>query len=430
VLTVGAVAPDFASAESDGPVPNGFLADSSLELLLRNYYFNQNGTRGARDKKDWTEGFLATYKSGFTQGVVGFGADVFGYWGVKLDGGAGTPRSGNLPQGRDGRPVDEYGHSGGVLKAKVSQTTLKWGNLQPTAPVFAAGGSRLFPQTAIGFDLVSHEVENLEVEVGHFTAGTGPTTTSSNGELFAYYANRVTPSVDFAGGRYKINDRLSASLYGSRFEDMWHQYYADLSYRQPLAPGQSLAAGLNAYRTLDQGAAVAGDINNTAWSLYSAYSFLTAHTVTLAYQSIRGDTPFDYVAFGDNGPGAYGDSILLANSVQYSDFNAPGEKSWQARYDLKMDSYGVPGLSLMVRYLNGQDIDGSGMPLDSPYRIYRYGSNDKERETDVEVKYAKSVGPVNVLMKLRQAWHRGTNERDRVDRTEMRLILDYPLKFL
>ncbi|WP_342625932.1 OprD family outer membrane porin, partial [Pseudomonas aeruginosa] len=24
-----------------------------------------------------------------------------------------------------------------------------------------------------------------------------------------------------------------------------------------------------------------------------------------------------------------GDSIFLANSVQYSDFNGPGEKSWQ-----------------------------------------------------------------------------------------------------
>ncbi|WNQ07996.1 OprD family outer membrane porin, partial [Pseudomonas aeruginosa] len=40
---------------------------------------------------------------------------------------------------------------------------------------------------------------------------------------------------------------------------------------------------------------------------------------------------------------AGGDSIFLANSVQYSDFNGPGEKSWQARYDLNLASYGVPG---------------------------------------------------------------------------------------
>ncbi|WNQ02431.1 OprD family outer membrane porin, partial [Pseudomonas aeruginosa] len=42
-----------------------------------------------------------------------------------------------------------------------------------------------------------------------------------------------------------------------------------------------------------------------------------------------------------------GDSIFLANSVQYSDFNGPGEKSWQARYDLNLASYGVPGLTFM-----------------------------------------------------------------------------------
>ncbi|WP_416059052.1 OprD family outer membrane porin, partial [Pseudomonas aeruginosa] len=52
---------------------------------------------------------------------------------------------------------------------------------------------------------------------------------------------------------------------------------------------------------------------------------------------------------GENGSGGGGDSIFLANSVQYSDFNGPGEKSWQARYDLNMASYGVPGLTFMVR---------------------------------------------------------------------------------
>ncbi|XAF18875.1 OprD family outer membrane porin, partial [Pseudomonas aeruginosa] len=56
-----------------------------------------------------------------------------------------------------------------------------------------------------------------------------------------------------------------------------------------------------------------------------------------------------------------GDSIFLANSVQYSDFNGPGEKSWQARYDLNLASYGVPGLTFMVRYINGKDIDGTKM---------------------------------------------------------------------
>ncbi len=41
--------------------------------------------------------------------------------------------------------------------------------------------------------------------------------------------------------------------------------------------------------------------------------------------------------------------IFLANSVQYSDFNGKDERSWQARYDLNMASYGVPGLDFMAR---------------------------------------------------------------------------------
>lgn len=432
-LAVTIAVPELVEADeraNTSPATKGFVGGSSFELLLRNYYFGQNNTRGAKDKKDWTQGFLATYKSGFTEGPVGFGFDAFGYLGVKLDGGGGTTRTGNLPIGRDGKPEDDYGHAGGVLKAQASKTLLKWGQMQTTAPVFAAGGSRLMPQMATGFNLLSKEIEGLDLEAGHFTAGYGPTTTSSKGELFAYYANKTTPSVDFAGTKYKINDVLFASLYGSQFKDIWNQYYADLNYRQPLSDGQTLAASFNIYRTLDEGKAEAGDINNTSWSLYTGYTFLTAHTLSLAYQSVRGDTPFDYVAFGDNGAGAYGDSILLANSVQYSDFNGPGEKSWQARYDLKFDTYGVPGLSLMARYINGRGIDGTKMDEDSPYQVYGYGKDDRERETNVELKYTKQLGPAKVLLRARQAWHRGDAERAKVDRSEIRLIVDYPIKFL
>src|SRR3546814_15693994 len=53
------------------------------------------------------------------------------------------------------------------------------------------------------------------------------------------------------------------------------------------------------------------------------------------------------------------DSIFLDNSIQYSDFNSPKERSWMVRYDLDMSSYGVPGLSFMTRYGRGTDADYS-----------------------------------------------------------------------
>ncbi len=421
----------MADTVGDQAESKGFVKDSSLDLLLRNYYFNRDGKNGSGDRRDWTQGFIATYQSGFTQGTVGFGVDAFGYLGLKLDGGKGTTGTGNLPVDNDGSPEDDYGHAGGALKVRVSKTLLKWGEMQPTAPVFAAGGTRLIPQTARGFHLLSSELDGLDLEAGHFTAGNGPTTTSSRGELYATYANVTADSVDFVGGNYALTDNLSVSLYGSEFEDIWRQYYANANYVLPLADDQALGFDFNIYRTNDEGRAEAGEISNTTWSLAASYSFLAAHKVTLAYQKVHGDTPFDYIGFGDNGPGAGGDSIFLANAIQYSDFNGPNERSWQARYDLDMQPYGVPGLSFMARYANGRGIDGTDMAADSPYRDYGYGEDGKHHETNLEAKYVVQTGPAKDLsLRIRQAWHRGNTDQAESDHDEFRLIVDYPLSIL
>lgn len=81
-LAVSAGSTQFAVADafvSDQAEAKGFIEDSSLDLLLRNYYFNRDGKSGSGDRVDWTQGFLTTYESGFTQGTVGFGVDAFGY---------------------------------------------------------------------------------------------------------------------------------------------------------------------------------------------------------------------------------------------------------------------------------------------------------------------------------------------------------------
>lgn len=417
-----------AGAVSDQSQAKGFVEDSSLTVHLKNYYFNRDGKQGGDDRKDWAQGVLGNFSSGFTQGTVGFGVDAYGYWGIKLDGGAGTAGTGNLPIDRHGEPEDQFGTAGGALKMRISKTELRYGDLMPTAPVFAAGGTRLLPQTATGFNLLSSDIAGLELDGGHFTGGNGSVTTNHDHDLYASYAGITASSIDYAGGKYTFNDNLTASLYGSNLQDVWNQYYANVNFTQPLAQDQSLNLDFNIYRTHDAGSAKAGAISNTTWSLAAAYSFLTAHTVTLAYQKVHGDTPFDYVAFGVNGPGDTADSILLANSVQYSDFNGPGEKSWQARYDLNMASYGVPGLSFMARYLSGDNIDGSHLPANSPYTNYGYGSDGKHHETDIEAKYVVQSGPAKDLsLRMRQSFHRGNADQAEGDNNELRLIADYPI---
>lgn len=251
-LAVSAGSTQFAVADafvSDQAEAKGFIEDSSLDLLLRNYYFNRDGKSGSGDRVDWTQGFLTTYESGFTQGTVGFGVDAFGYLGLKLDGTSDKSGTGNLPVMNDGTPRDDYSRAGGAVKVRISKTMLKWGEMQPTAPVFAAGGSRLFPQTATGFQLQSSELEGLDLEAGHFTEGKEPTTVKSRGELYATYAGETAKSADFIGGRYAITDNLSASLYGAELEDIYRQYYLNSNYTIPLASDQSLGFDFNIYRT-------------------------------------------------------------------------------------------------------------------------------------------------------------------------------------
>lgn len=418
----------FASQQSES---KGFIEDSSLTLTNRNYYFNHDGKNGAGDGRDWSHALLTNFQSGFTQGTVGFGVDLFANIGLKLDkryGGAG-----NVPVHDDGKSPDDWEHVGGAVKLRVSNTVLKYGQMAPTAPVFAIGGSRIFPQTATGFNLLSSEIEGLKLEAGHFTSGTGPTGQSNREPLRTAYTGIDAKDVDYLGGSYDLAEGLSLSLYGSEFKDIWRQYYGNVNYALPLTDQQAVTFDFNIYRTLDEGSKKAGNINNTTWSLAAAYS-LDAHTFTLAYQKVHGDTPFDYVGVGEENSG--GDSIFLANSIHVSDFNGPGEKSWQARYDLNMASFGVPGLSFMTRYVKGWDSNGSRIDVNTSGYVdddgaSLYGSDGKHHEWDLEAKYVVQSGPAKDLsIRARQAFHRANSDYADRDTNQFRLMVEYPLSIL
>jgi imipenem/basic amino acid-specific outer membrane pore len=431
-LAVTAASAQLATAApfvSDQAEAKGFVEGSTLDLKVRNYYYNRDKKgAGNQDDRDWTQGLWTNFSSGYTQGTVGVGVEAFGYFGLKLWGPDKYSGSGNLVTDSQGDNENTQGKVGGAVKFRVSKTELKVGDMQPTAPVFAVGGSRLLPQTASGFSLQSSELAGLDVEAGHFYSGTSQDDTSHSGGIFANYAGREAKSADFAGGKYSITDSLGVAFYAAKLEDIWDQYYANVNYALPLTDDQSLAFDANIYRTTDEGSAEAGSISNTTWSGSVAYSFAAAHTLTLAYQKVHGDTPFDYIGIGDNNRG--GDSIFLNNSIQYSDFNGPGEKSWQVRYDLNMAPYGVPGLSFMTRYIKGTDIDGTKTPTGSDYAGL-YGADGRHHETNFEAKYVLQNGPAKDLsFRIRQAWHRANADQGEGDVNEFRLIVDYPISIL
>lgn len=413
----------------------GFVADSSFNLLNRAFYFNRdfrnggvNGSGTNADKPGQENGYreeaaygvMGFYESGFTQGTVGFGVDAYGFLGIRLDGGGG--RTGTLlaPIGSDGEPEQNWGEAGGVVKLRWSNTVLKYGEQQFANPVVGTGDARLLPETATGFFLSSEEIENVALDAGHITAMNGFNSSNSDDELLIQYAGDVGDSISWAGLSYEPADSLSLSLYSSQVEDTWRRYYAGLAYTYDLGDERSIGVDLNVYRTHDRGRALAGEISNTDWSLAGKYAW-GAHALTLAYQQVDDDAGFDYIGF---------DGIYLANSVQYSDFNAPGERSWQLRYDLDMASYGVPGLSFMARYVRGDDIDSTD--TDPRGGFFDADARDEEHwERNLEAKYVLQNGPAKDLsLRVRHAVHRASSNQIDGDVDEVRFIVEYPLSLL
>lgn len=403
----------------------GFIEGSSLRLLTRNFYFNRDFRDAAAGdqsyREEWAQGVMAFYQSGFTQGALGLGVDAHGLLGLKLDSGRGRSGADLLPVDGDGRPEDSYASAGGVLKARLSSTELRYGDMRTELPVFATGDSRLLPETATGVLLTSQEVEGLRLDAGHFTAYKLRDSSNHDDELYLNYGEgKVGKAIDFVGGTYAISPQLNASLYAADFAETWRQYYGNLLYVLPLSDSQALDFDFNLYRTRDTGKALQGEIDNTTYSLAVGYAF-GAHKLTAAYQKVDGDTPFDYVG---------GDSIFLANSVNYSDFNGAHERSWQLRYDLDLAGYGVPRLKFSARYIKGDDIDGSQAdPLGGYAGLQGQGGEHWERNLDL--RYVVQSGAAKDLsLRLRHATHRANAAQGEGDVDELRLIVEYPFDIL
>ncbi|WP_339082728.1 OprD family porin [Pseudomonas sp. TMP9] len=420
-VAAGSTQMAMASSQSDS---KGFIEDSDLTLKNRNYFFQRdfkNNAPGQNKREEWAHGFMAELTSGFTQGTVGVGVDAYGYLGIKLDSGDGRNNTGLLPIDGDGTAEDSYSEAGGAVKARISNSVLKYGEMRTEAPVFATSHSRLLPETATGFNVTSNEIENLSLEGGYFTAYNNRASTNSDDELLLNYGGgEVGDSIGFVGGSYSFSDDLSVTLYGSKFEETWNQYYLNTNYNLSLSEDQSLNFDLNVYRTSDTGDSLQGDISNTTFSFATVYS-IGYHSILAAYQEVNGDTPFDYVG---------GDSIFLSNSMQYSDFNGANEKSYRAGYTYDWTGLGVPGLTTMATYVKGTGVDGTDADVLGGYAGLQ-GKGGKHSETNLDIKYVFQDGPAKDLsVRFRQAFHYANDAQGEGDIHEFRVIVDYPLSVL
>ncbi|MCU1757527.1 MULTISPECIES: OprD family porin [Pseudomonas] len=416
-LAVSAGTTQFAMASSQDD-SKGFIEDSTLTSKTRMLYMNRDFKNGAGNiakpgggyksgyREDWGLSELLNYSSGFTQGTIGVGVDAFAMGTLRLDGGAGRQGNGLFASKSDGSPEDTQSKAGGAIKFRLSDTVLKYGNQFVASPVFSTDDSRLLPEVATGTLITSHEIKGLELSAGRFTA--------ISSQTGMYHDSLHLPAANIAGATYQFTDNFVGGLAASDVDDYFKKQYINLNYTFPIDDSQALNFDFNGYRTSSQGKELAGNVDNKIWSLAAAYS-IGAHKFTLAHQRSTGDSGYYYGVDG-------GGTIFLANSVQYSDFNGRDERSWQARYDLNMATYGVPGLSFMARYITGDNIStdtGEG----------------KEHEFNFESKYVMQEGPAKDLsFRLRSAVYRNNGnyhaDSGNTDNNDVRIIVEYPLNIL
>ncbi|SDB59405.1 OprD family outer membrane porin, partial [Pseudomonas sp. NFACC13-1] len=189
---------------------SGFVEGATATLNLRNAYINRNFTNpnNAQGKaEEWTQSFILDAKSGFTQGVVGFGVDILGMYSVKLDGGRGTAGTQLLPVHDDGRPADDFGRLGVALKAKVSKTELKVGEWMPVLPILRSDDGRSLPQTFRGGQVTSTEINGLSLYGGQFR-GNSPRNDASMEDMSMNGRGAFTSDrFNFGGGEYAFNEK-------------------------------------------------------------------------------------------------------------------------------------------------------------------------------------------------------------------------------
>ncbi|WP_440466151.1 OprD family porin [Pseudomonas sp. YH-1] len=396
------------------PATADILGESKASLELRNFYMNrdyrQNGATQAK-AEEWAQGFLLRYESGFSEGPAGFGLDSLALLGLKLDSGGGRSGTQLLKQDKETRRADdEYAELGLTAKVRVSQSVLRLGTLQPRLPTVSYNDARLLPQTFRGVHLNSKEFSGATLDVGRLSqvnqrnSSDYENMTVSNGSSGAIGArtSKRSNAFDFADLTYQWNKELSSGYHYGELHELYRQHIVNLVHLLPIGEQQSLKSELRFAKADDAGES---GIDNGAYGAMLSYR-LAAHTFGLAYQRMTGDSGYAYIA---------GSDPYLFNYVQFGDFANRDERSWQARYDFDFAGLGIPGLSVMTRYVKGTDVNlGANSPTGSEW----------ERDTDIA--YVIQNGPLkNLALKWRNATVRASHFGNDLD--DNRLILSYTL---
>ncbi|MCG2608531.1 OprD family porin [Acinetobacter sp. SM34] len=421
----------YASEQSES---KGFVEDAEGSVLLRTGYLSRDKKNGVDDTSSFAQTAIVKLDSGYTKGLIGFGVGVVGDASFKLGenkhaGNGMIPREtglnsqGQLTKGA-GDTYDHWTRGGANVKARVSNTDVRYGTQVLDLPVLASNTARLVPEYFDGFLVTSREIKGLELTAGKFTKNQYSDQINSDG-------NELDRAVVW-GAKYQVNDNLNTSYYGTDIKNKLERHYANVNFKQNLANNSSLTYDFSGYHTeWDRGAnsnlysfigPADGDYQNSIWAVSGTYN-KGPHNVMLAYQQNSGNTGYDY-GLG-RGVGDGHQTIYMPNSY-LSDFIGNDEKSAQIQYTYDFGAMNVPGLTWTSAFVYGWDIkatDNKGTMI---------SDDAQEREFFNQVKYTVQSGfAKDASLRVRNSYYRASNDYQSNyigDTNEWRIFLDIPVK--
>ncbi|WP_104505594.1 OprD family outer membrane porin [Acinetobacter indicus] len=409
-----------ASEQSEA---KGFVEDAEGSVLFRTGFIHRDKTNGVKDQSSYAQTAIVQLESGYTQGTVGVGVGAVGDWSFKL---GSNNNAGNnmIPHDNNGEPYDQWARGGVNVKARISNTEVRYGTQVLDLPVLASNTARLVPEYFTGVLATSREIDGLELTAGKFTK-------NQFSDQIATDQNNLDRAIVW-GARYQVNDQLNTAYFGVDNKDRLERHYANVNYKLPLANQSSLTFDFSGYHTdwdreangrLYSHIGSADDkFQNSIWAISTAYN-TGPHNIMVAYQQNTGNTGYDYnlgVGVADGGQ-----TIYMPNSY-LSDFIGNDEKSVQLQYSLNFDQYGVPGLNWTSAFVYGWDIkatDNVGNMI---------SDNEHEREFFNQVKYTVQSGfAKDASLRVRHSYYRASDDYQNNyigDTNEWRLFLDIPVK--
>lgn len=414
----------------------GFIEGQSLSGTTRNWYanelkrrddrfsYNHNGQATSTPRRiNWVQGTILNYSSGFTEGTVGVSTEVAAYNAIALDRDRKhiAGKNNRTLTHSDGDAVGQWSKLGlANVKFRVSNTTLTAGRQNFSTPIVDVIGNRALPSSFEGVSIHSEEFNNLSFDAGTFDR-VSPRTEQSLSKFRSEYTNNTaeTDRVSIVGLNYQPLKSLKTSLYASKVEDFWNQYYFGGTHELGDSSVLSLTTGLNYYKTVDTGKKEMGNIDNDTYSLSLGLTH-QAHSLTFSYQEVSGNEYFDYL-HETNG-------IYLANSL-LSDFNGPNEKSFQIAYGLNMAEYGVPGLKFNIYQARGWGIDGTHY-TGTAYDVKKM-DGEHHYEYGIGASYAVQSGPLKATaIRATYTTHRASENQADGNINEFRLVTTIPFNIL